>query len=97
MSNEPAGFVWVFTGPQARFASGVFLNKEAASKWISQHKLTGILTKYPVNEGVYDWAVKNNHFAPKREDQTVPDIIARFTCASLEHYHCENGKLVAGS
>lgn len=54
-----------------------------------------MLTRCPVSVGLYDRALKVNYFVPKREDQRSPELIGRFTCASLEHYHYENG-LVCG-
>ena len=40
-------FVWVFQGPRAQFASGVFSSQERAEEWIALHRLSGLLTRYP--------------------------------------------------
>ena len=83
--------VWIFTGPRAQFPSGVFTSREAAETWLSSHKLSGTLTAYPVDVGVYDWAVAGGHFAPNRDDQRSPEFIQRFSSATQEHYHYEDG------
>jgi hypothetical protein len=88
-------FVWVFNGEGARFASGVFTLRENAVAWILLHRLTGILTRYPVDTGVYDWAIQTGCFRPKRAEQQAPVFIGTFTCAALEHAHFENGVVVS--
>lgn len=85
-------FVWIFNGLKARFPSGVFTDREAAERWIEQHGLSGTLTAYPLDVGIYDWAVKIGYFKPKRDDQHTAEFIQRFSSASQEHYHYENGK-----
>lgn len=52
--------VWVFNGANGRFPSAVFTNKKYAEDWISKHMLYGILTLYPLNQSVYDWAITIN-------------------------------------
>ena len=84
--------IWVFNGATARFPSGVFLSLENAKAWIKKNKLSGILTKYPIDIGVYDWAVQNNFFSPNNEKQKLPSFIGSFTCASMEHYHFLDGE-----
>jgi len=81
--------VWIFTGPKAQFPAGAFTGREAAERWIQQHRLSGTLTAYPVDVGVYDWAVAGGHFAPERDDQRSPEFIQRFSSATQEHYHYE--------
>ena len=83
--------VWVFHGEAAQFASGVFSGKAQAEDWIARHQLTGVLTCYPVGTGVYDWAIDGQYFKPQREYQHSPRFIGRFTSASQEHEHYENG------
>jgi hypothetical protein len=95
-NNESTEFVWVFSGDGARLSSAVFSDKKMADAWISGHRLSGMLAKYPVNTGIYDWAIKTNKFIPKRDDQGTPEFIGRFSCASLEHYHYENGISTTG-
>lgn len=83
--------VWVFTGAKGRFPSGVFREKSAALRWITKHRLTGTLTRYPLDIGVYDWAIENQLFKAKHDGHETPEFIARFTTASQDHYHFEDG------
>jgi hypothetical protein len=94
MANEELGSVWVFNGDNARFPSGVFASRASAEAWISLHRLTGLLTKYPLGVGVYDWAIQNAFFKPKRSEHQSPKFIGGFSSANLEHLHFEEGVLV---
>jgi hypothetical protein len=85
--------IWVFHGSGARFCSAVFSSKFLAEEWIRSNALSGMLTLYPINKSVYDWAIENGTFSPKKEHQTTPDFIQQFSSASQEHYHYENGEL----
>jgi 3-isopropylmalate/(R)-2-methylmalate dehydratase small subunit len=87
--------IWVFNGERSSFPSGVFSTRDAAEAWIARHRLTGTLTRYPLDTGVYDWAVSRGHFRPAREHQRSPEFIARFSSASQDHEHFEHGR-VAG-
>jgi len=84
--------VWVFNGAMARFPSGIFISLENAKDWIKKNRLSGALTKYPVDKGVYDWAIENDLFCPKEDKHKLPSFIGGFTCASMEHLHFENGE-----
>ena len=86
-------FIWIFNGSGGSFPSGVFTQRETAEAWIREHGLSGILTAYPVDSGTYQWAVGMGYFSPQREDQRSAEFIQRFSSASLEHYHYENGNL----
>jgi hypothetical protein len=86
MTDHTSEFVWVFNGGGGAFPSGVFSTREKAEAWIGKNRLTGVLTKYPLNEGAWDWAVREGHFKPTREDQKTPRFIQRFACGE-EHYH----------
>jgi len=85
--------VWIFNGPQSKFPSGVFTLREAAERWIAEHGLTGTLTRYPLDIGVYEWAIAQNFFTPRKDEQRTATFISRFSCASQEHYHFEDGNL----
>lgn len=85
--------VWVFYGINGRFASGIFSNKENAEIWIKKHKLSGTLTWYIVDEGIYDWALINGYFEIKRSTQQESEFIGKFTSGSQPHFHYENGEL----
>jgi hypothetical protein len=84
--------VWVFNGGRNSFPSGVFSQRELAEEWIRKNKLTGTLTEYPINQGVYDWAIEKGYFKPEREDQTTPAFIGNFSSASADHFHYEDGE-----
>ena len=87
--------VWVFNKNNANFSGGVFNELDLAESWIKDNLLSGILTKYPLNQGVFDWAVENNMHSIKQEKladkRKQPNFIGGFTTASQEHYHYENG------
>jgi len=81
--------VWLFNAPQAQFAGAVFSNVESATAWIAKYRLTGVLTAYPVDEGVYDWATDKGVFpASKPVDSR---FVGSFTSAYQEHYHFVDG------
>lgn len=84
-------FIWIFNGPRSPFPSGVFTERETAERWIRDHRLSGILTAYPVDCGTYEWAVSMGYFSPKREDKRSAEFIQQFSSAAQEHYHYENG------
>ncbi|AZZ98099.1 hypothetical protein [Pseudoalteromonas sp. R3] len=87
--------VWIFNKSNADFSGGVFSELELAESWIKENSLTGILTKYPLDQGVFDWAVENDmhNIKPEKlaEKSKQPNFIAGFTTASQEHYHYQNG------
>ncbi len=83
--------IWIFQGAKSNFANGVFSSKANAEEWICKHQLSGILTLYPLDVGVYDWAIENGFFTTKKDYQTSPEFIQRFSSASQEHYHYQNG------
>jgi hypothetical protein len=84
--------VWVFNGFHSHFPSGLFIDRSQAEDWITANSLTGTLTLYPVGVGVYEWAIANKLFTPKKEAQTTALFIDKFSSASQEHYHYEDGK-----
>lgn len=84
--------VWIFHGANGRFASGAFTEPARAEEWIRKNQLTGVLTFYPLNMGVYEWAVENRLFSPKKEEHYTPEFIGKFSAASQDHFHYENGE-----
>jgi hypothetical protein len=90
MSNPPT--VWVFNGARSNFPSAIFTTRELAEEWIARHRVTGTLTRYPLDQGVYEWAVEHGYFKPKRLDQQTGEFIGRFSAANQEHYHYEDGE-----
>lgn len=94
--NDSGKFVWVFNSPKQPLSGGIFESLSLAETWVKRNKLTGMLTKYPINQGTLDWAIQNNlvNMKPEKLDakKEDPDFIGGFTSASMEHYHYENGK-----
>lgn len=88
-------YIWVFNAAHSRFSGGIFENLIDAEHWIQINKLTGVLTQYPLNIGVLDWAIANEVTNMKPEKlalkQKDPNFVGGFTSASMEHYHYENG------
>ena len=53
MSDIPT--VWVFNAARSNFPGAVFTSKQRAEAWISKHGLTGTLTRYPLDLGVFEF------------------------------------------
>ena len=87
-----AKWVWVFNGERGNFPGGIFTALDGAERWIEEHRLSGTLTQYPVDTGVYEWAISKGFFRPSQSHQTTPEFIGRFTSASMEHHHYEDGR-----
>jgi hypothetical protein len=81
--------VWIFHGLNSQFASGVFTSKQIAETWIIDNKLAGILTEYPLDIGVYQWAVERGSFKPTKDHHVTPAFIQGFSSASQQHHHYE--------
>ena len=60
--SQPLEAVWVFNGSGSHFPSGVFTTAEKAEAWIQKRSLSGTLTLYHVDEGAYDWSIRNALF-----------------------------------
>jgi hypothetical protein len=85
----PQSPVWVFNGSGGQFPGGVFATLTVAEDWIARNSLTGVLTAYPLDRGVHEWAVEQGIFrADKKLDAR---LIGRFSSAVQEHYHYEDG------
>jgi hypothetical protein len=84
--------IWVFNGDNSRFSSGVFSSQETAEESIAKHKLSGILTEYPIDTLVYEWAITKQFFKLKHDYQTTPKFIQAFSSAYQEHFHYEDGE-----
>ncbi len=88
-SDQPG--VWVFNGYGGQFPSAVFTTVEKAEEWIAKHKLSGVLTWYPLDSPVYEWVIARGYWQPKKDHQRTPDFIQTFSSAYTGHYHYENG------
>ena len=84
-------WVWIFHGKSANFSSAVFDSKDLAEDWIVRAKVSGVLTRMPVNVSIYDWVVEHKYFSPKYPSQKSPEFIQCFSSAYLEHFHYESG------
>jgi hypothetical protein len=84
-------YVWVFNVERSNFPGGIFSTRDGAEQWIRHHRLNGTLTRYPVDRGVYEWAIAGGLFTPKKPHHTEPEFIGGFTTASMEHYHYDGG------
>lgn len=56
----PEKHVWVFNGQGGQFPGGVFSSRKLAEAWIRFRWLTGVLTAYPLDEGCFDWALRQD-------------------------------------
>lgn len=83
--------VWVFHGEGARFASGVFDSDVEGLAWAARHRLTGLLSEYPVGDGCYDIATRDGHFRPTRPHHGSPDHVAQFSPGWTRHVHVRDG------
>jgi hypothetical protein len=87
--------IWIFHASGARFAGGAFQDVAVAEYWIQKHKLTGVLTAYPLDEGCFDWALRMGSAGIKgqklKEKSLDPAFVGGFTSASQVHIHFENG------
>ena len=63
--NETA-MVWLFQGDGANAVSGCFATQEAAEQWIAEHKLSGVLTAYPLGVPIYGWVQAQGYWQPTR-------------------------------
>lgn len=86
--------MYIFIGEGAQIPSGVFTLLEKAEQWIRTYSLSGVLSKYPVDTGLYDWAIHENFCIIKNDYQKESKFIQRFTCASMDHFHFEKGERV---
>jgi hypothetical protein len=89
--DTPERSVWIFLADRGHWPSGVFSSREAAFQWIAEHHLTGMITKYPVDAGVYDWAVTTGAFRPSKPQHSSSEFIGGFTTAAQEHEHFSDG------
>jgi hypothetical protein len=83
--------VWVFNGDGGSFPAAVFTAIEKADRWIARRKLSGTLTWYPLDTGVYEWVIEQGRWVPSKDYQKTPEFIQSFSSAYTGHYHYENG------
>ena len=88
--------VWVFNGEGGSFPSAIFSTRDAAQSWIRGHRLSGCLTKYPLDQPLYEWAMASGYFQPRYPSQREAPFIQKFSSAYLEPYHFEAGVSASG-
>ncbi|CAM3103334.1 hypothetical protein STSO111631_00685 [Stackebrandtia soli] len=82
--------VWIFHGQGTQFASAVFASTDDGLAWAARHRVTGILSRYPVGDGCYDIAVREGQFRPSKDHHGTPEHIARFG-PGPHHVHITDG------
>ena len=82
--------VWVFNGEGSSFPSGVFTSREAAEAWIAKHALSGTLTAYPLDTGIYEWAISKGYYSSEKPVSAI--LVGRFSSAYQDHAHFIDGK-----
>jgi len=85
-----SGKIWVFSSERSAFPGGLFTDRGAAERWIAKHRLSGTLTLYPLDVGVYDLFVEQDWFRPKRAEHGEAKFIGGFTSAGQDHDHYED-------
>lgn len=84
MRGEP-GSVWLFFG--GRQVGGAFSSPERAEEWIAEHRLSGVLTEYPLDTGAFDHVRASGVSIP----DTDPEAIANYVSARQDHFHYRHG------
>jgi hypothetical protein len=91
--------LWLFNAPRPGawfgFPSGVFVALEDAERWVARGALSGALTRYPVDIGVYDWAVGHALFVPAAPAHRSPSFVGGFSSSRQERRYYHNGHLAA--
>ena len=67
-------YMWVVQGSRASFPSAIFSTKEKAVQWIEKYKISGMLSKHPIDISIYDWTIMKGFFKPKRDNQKLPTL-----------------------
>ncbi len=86
-------YLFVFMGERGFVPAGIFTSFEVGKNWIVEERLSGTLHKLPLDIGLYDWAIAKGYFTPEKPHQSTPRFIEKFSCASVEHWHFEEGVL----
>ena len=98
-ATNQAEQVWVFSGSGRRYPNlpgAIFVSLARAEEWITKIGASGMLTLYPIDISVYDWALQKGFFKPKDEFQRTQAFIGTFTCAQQQHLHYEDGTRLNG-
>jgi hypothetical protein len=74
-----------------RHAAGIFHSLEDASAWAARHRLTGIVTEYPLGDGCFDVAVRERRLSPSKLHHGTPANVAAFSPGWTRHVHIVDG------
>jgi hypothetical protein len=92
---KPENSIWIFIGEGGRFPGAAFNELADAEAWVLSHKLTGMISAMPIDQGLFDWALENDalNMKPEKLSEKLqdPEFIGTCTTGSLEHYHYEDG------
>ncbi len=91
VSDWDQNAVWIFHGEDARFASAVFTTEADALSWAARHRVSGIVTEYPVGNGCYDIAVERGSFTPSKPHHGSASHVAAFSPGWTRHVHLVDG------
>lgn len=80
-------YCWVFHGQSVGNASAIFSTFIKASEWCQENRVSGILSKYPIDIALYDWAASKHGFKRHVSDAGKED----FTEGGQQHIHFEQG------
>jgi len=73
---------------------GVFTSRALADEWIRRHRLSGVLTAYPLDEGCFEGAKRCGVLADAAVRQLAKDsqLVGSFTTAVQDHFHYREGE-----
>lgn len=83
--------IWVFHGSGGRFACAVFTSLDAARRKIAEHELSGLLTRYPPDQLIWEWVQEHSRWRPKSDVQSGAEFKQGFSSAYTGHFHFEDG------
>lgn len=83
-------YVWIFLGAGGWMPSGVFSDYYSAVDWIIKYSLSGYLGKFPVDIGVFDWAIQKEIHVPSEDDRI--EIFGMETVPYERYYQGEKGR-----
>lgn len=94
--NIVPGFtVWIFEGedlPQrsACHPSAVFSSLKKASEWIGDHRLSGLLTGYVIDEPAFERSLRLGTVPKHQQSGALRQVWA----GGEQHYHVKDGEIV---
>lgn len=83
--------VRIFHGDGVRYASAVFQTEPEALSWAKNQRVSGLLTEYPVGDGSFHIALKQQMFKPSKPHHGTPEHVASFSPGWTRHIHLIDG------